>query len=205
MDAVAGDVGVGERGAESEDAAGDREGVAAAGLDGHGVGLGVVVGVGLSRTSLIWRAWFRGIFRKAMAGREDLDPYVVLGVRRLASPEEIARAYRRAARLTHPDGGGSGGGSERFHAVSDAYEVLRDPGRRAGYDRQHPLSRPEAGRTARYAGPRSHHIVLGSQPLSAAGRPGPAVANDDELRPVRGRGDLEALVTVVRSLLLGRW
>lgn len=141
-----------------------------------------------------------------MTSREDLDPYVVLGVRRHASPDEITRAYRRAARLTHPDGGGSCAGSERFQAVSDAYEVLRDPGRRAGYDRQHPLSQQEAGRTARYAGPGSHHIVLGSRPSSAAGRAGPAVANDDDLWSVRGRGDIEEeLLTIVRSLLLGRW
>ena len=139
-----------------------------------------------------------------MTSRGDLDPYVVLGVRRQASPEEIARAYKRAARLTHPDGGGSGGGSERFQAVSDAYEVLRDAGRRAGYDRQHPLSRQEAGRTARYAGPGSQHIVLGSQPSSAA-RLGWGVANDDGLRCVPGPGDLEGLLTVVRSLLRGRW
>jgi len=139
-----------------------------------------------------------------MTSRGDLDPYVVLGVRRQASPEEIARAYKRAARLTHPDGGGSGGGSERFQMVSDAYEVLRDPGRRAGYDRQHPLFRQEAGRTARYAGPGSQHIVLGSQPSSAA-RLGWGVANDNELRSVPGPGDIEELLTVVRSLLRGRW
>lgn len=138
-----------------------------------------------------------------MTRREDLDPYVVLGVGRQASSEEIARAYRRAARLTHPDGGGSGPGSERFQAVSDAYEVLRDPGRRAGYDRQHPFSRPEAGGTARYAGPGSHHIVLGSRPSWRGGRPGPAVASNDELRSVRGSGDIEELLTLVRSLLLG--
>ena len=139
-----------------------------------------------------------------MTSRGDLDPYVVLGVRRQASPEEIARAYKRAARLTHPDGGGSGAGSERFQMVSDAYEVLRDPGRRAGYDRQHPLSRQEAGRTARYAAPGSQHIVLGSQPSSAA-RLGWRVASDDELRSVPGAGDIEELLTLVRSLLRGRW
>lgn len=139
-----------------------------------------------------------------MTSRGDLDPYLVLGVRRQASPEEIARAYKRAARLTHPDGGGSGAGSERFLMVSDAYEVLRDPGRRAGYDRQHPLSRQVAGRAARYAGPGSQHIVLGSQPSSAA-RLGWEVANDDELRSVPGPGDIEELLTVVRSLLRGRW
>lgn len=140
-----------------------------------------------------------------MTSRGDLDPYVVLGVRRQASPEEIARAYKRAARLTHPDGAGSGAGSERFQAVSDAYEVLRDPGRRAGYDRQYPLSPQEAGRTARYAGPGSQHIVLGSRPSSATGRPGPSVANDDDLRAVRGPRDIDELLTVIRSLLLDRW
>jgi curved DNA-binding protein CbpA len=140
-----------------------------------------------------------------VASREDLDPYVVLGVRRQASPEEIARAFRRAARLTHPDGGGSGSGSERFRAVSDAYEVLRDPGRRAGYDREHPFIRLEAGRTARYAGPGSEHIVLGSRTSSATGRPGPSVANDEDLRAVQGPRDIEELLTVVRSLLLDRW
>lgn len=140
-----------------------------------------------------------------MSRREDLDPYVVLGVRRQASPGEIARAYRRAAWSTHPDGGGSGAGSERFRLVNDAYEVLRDPERRAGYDRRHPLPGQEPRRTARYAGPGSQHIVLGSRPSSAVTRTGPAVANDDELWSVRGRGEIEELLTAVRSLLFGRW
>ena len=140
-----------------------------------------------------------------MTSREDLDPYVVLGVRRQASPDEIGRAFRRAARLTHPDRGGSGADSERFQAVSDAYAVLRDPGRRAGYDQRHPLSRQEAGRTARYAGAGSQHIVLSSRPSSATGRRGPSVANDDDLRAFRSPIDIEELLTVVRSLLLGRW
>jgi curved DNA-binding protein CbpA len=138
-----------------------------------------------------------------MTSREDLDPYVVLGVRRQASAEEIARAYRRAARLTHPDSGGSGAGSERFRLVSDAYEVLRDPGRRAGYDRLHQFQRqeaaPAAGSSVRYAAPGSQHVVLGSRPPSAAGRPGITARN--ELRAVRGPGDVEALFAVARSLL----
>jgi curved DNA-binding protein CbpA len=130
-----------------------------------------------------------------MMSREDPDPYLVLGVRRQASPDEIARAYRRAARLTHPDGAGSGAGSERFRAVSDAYELLRDPGRRAGYDRRHPPAPSEAGRTARYAGPGSQHIVLGSL----------QVARSDDLRSVPGLGGVEELLTAIRSLLHGRW
>src|ERR1044071_2270350 len=74
-----------------------------------------------------------------MADRERRDPYIVLGVPRQASGEEIVRAYRRAGRASHPDGGGAGS-AERFLAVSDAYEVLRDPRRRAVYDRSHPLA-----------------------------------------------------------------
>jgi len=142
-----------------------------------------------------------------MTSREDLDPYVVLGVRRQASPDEIARAYRRAARLTHPDSGGSGAGPDRFRLVSDAYEVLRDPGRRAGYDRLHSFQpqeeAPGVGGSVRYAAPGSEHVVLGSQPPSAAG--GPGTAPRDELRAVHGPGGIEELFAAVRSLLLGGW
>jgi curved DNA-binding protein CbpA len=141
-----------------------------------------------------------------MTSREHLDPYVVLGVRRHASPDEIARAYRRAARLTHPDSGSSGAGSESFRLVSDAYEVLRDPDRRAGYDLLHSVQREEAasaGGSVRYAAPGSQHVVLGSRPPSAAGRPG--ITARDDLRPVRGPGNIEELFAVIRSLLRGGW
>ena len=74
-----------------------------------------------------------------------MDPYSVLGVTRRASREQIARAYRRAVRESHPDTG-RGGSAKRFQAVTDAYELLRDPRRRAVYDRSHPLPavEPEA-------------------------------------------------------------
>jgi curved DNA-binding protein CbpA len=118
-----------------------------------------------------------------MTGR---DPYIVLGVTRRASAEEIARAYRRAARASHPDSGGAGS-AQRFHAVSDAYEVLRDPRRRAVYDRSHPLapSRTADARrgSVRYAAPGSQHLVLGRQAL------------------VRQRGDIEDLFRLALSLL----
>jgi curved DNA-binding protein CbpA len=142
-----------------------------------------------------------------MASRGQLDPYVVLGVRRQASSEEIARAYRRAARATHPDGGASGAGSERFRAVNDAYHVLRDPGRRAGYDRLHPLPRQETARvtggSVRYAAPGSQHVVLGSRASSPAGRPRVGIAIGVELRSVQGLGQIEELFRVALSLLRG--
>jgi curved DNA-binding protein CbpA len=144
-----------------------------------------------------------------MQRREQLDPYVVLGVRRQASPDEIARAYRRAARATHPDSPDSGAGAERFQAVSDAYDMLRDPGRRAGYDRLHPLPRQQTARAAggsvRYAAPGSQHLVLGSRRPSAAVRPGLGVGDRDELRSGQGLGEIEEMFRLALSLLRRSW
>ena len=144
-----------------------------------------------------------------MTSRERRDPYGVLGVRRQASAEEIARAYRRAARATHPDSSGSGAGAERFQAVSDAYDLLRDPERRAGYDRRHPLTRQQPagakGGSVRYAAQNSQHIVLGSQPPSAAARPRRGVRDVDDVPSVRGLGDLEEMFRVALWLLHRNW
>lgn len=63
---------------------------------------------------------------------EDRDPYEVLGVDKKASQQDIEAAYRRLARLTHPDGGGT---SLLFRQVKDAYDLLSDPIRRAKHDR----------------------------------------------------------------------
>jgi len=66
----------------------------------------------------------------------DVDLYEVLGVRRDASDEELKRAYRSKAREFHPDTSqGDSESDERFKEISLAYEVLKDPERRARYDR----------------------------------------------------------------------
>ncbi|MDM7989838.1 J domain-containing protein [Arthrobacter sp. zg-Y877] len=63
----------------------------------------------------------------------DRTLYEVLGLKPAASAVEIKAAYRKAARSSHPDQGGT---SERFHRVTEAYRVLSDPRRKAAYDRQ---------------------------------------------------------------------
>lgn len=64
------------------------------------------------------------------------DPYLVLGVPRDAGQADIAAAYRVLVRTLHPDTGDAD--PERFAAVLAAYRLLRDPRRRAAYDRDHP-------------------------------------------------------------------
>jgi curved DNA-binding protein CbpA len=139
-----------------------------------------------------------------MSSRERRDPYIVLGVARHASGEDIARAYRRAARASHPDSG-SAGSAERFQAVSDAYEVLRDPGRRAMYDRSHPPARPRTpggrGGSVRYAAPGSQHILLGRPVRSEPALPQPPVGDIDEAPS----GEIEEMFRIALSLLRARW
>ncbi len=62
------------------------------------------------------------------------DYYEVMGVGREASADEIKRAYRRLARKYHPDVSKEPNAEERFKELGEAYEVLRDPEKRAAYD-----------------------------------------------------------------------
>src|SRR5437879_7250137 len=64
------------------------------------------------------------------------DFYVILGVSRDASQADIKKAYRKLAMECHPDrNNGDKAAEERFKLVTEAYEVLRDPDKRAAYDR----------------------------------------------------------------------
>jgi molecular chaperone DnaJ len=69
-------------------------------------------------------------------GALPADYYALLGVSPGADEGEIKRAYRKMARELHPDStGGDPEAEARFKEVTKAYEVLRDPQRRARYDR----------------------------------------------------------------------
>ncbi len=65
------------------------------------------------------------------------DYYKVLGIRPTASKSEVKSAYRKLARLRHPDvNGGSERAAREFALLSKAYAVLSDPQERAYYDEQ---------------------------------------------------------------------
>ena len=63
------------------------------------------------------------------------DYYEILGVPREAADEEIKKAYRKIAFQNHPDRNPDDKAAEqRFKEATEAYEVLRDPQKRARYD-----------------------------------------------------------------------
>src|SRR5260221_5308914 len=64
------------------------------------------------------------------------DFYLTLGVERDASDDDIKRSYRKLAMAYHPDrNGGAKEAEEKFKEITEAYDVLRDPQKRATYDR----------------------------------------------------------------------
>ncbi len=60
--------------------------------------------------------------------------YELLGVDREATPAEIGRGFKRAIQLWHPDLHAEVQATEKTRNLLDAWRVLRDPARRAGYD-----------------------------------------------------------------------
>jgi hypothetical protein len=79
-------------------------------------------------------------------GRSHHDPYRVLGVDADASRQDILRAYRRAVHGVHPDAQPADpSAAARFQELTDAYDLLSDPARRAAYDRAHHLAADAGG------------------------------------------------------------
>ena len=65
---------------------------------------------------------------------EFRDYYQTMGVTKDATPEDIKRAHRKLARKYHPDVSKEKNAETQFKELAEAYDVLRDPERRAAYD-----------------------------------------------------------------------
>src|SRR6478609_954640 len=63
-----------------------------------------------------------------------VDYYEVLGVAESASTEDVNKAYRKLARKYHPDVSKEPNAEQKFKAVAEAYEVLKDEQKRKEYD-----------------------------------------------------------------------
>jgi len=84
------------------------------------------------------------------------DYYTTLGVPKAASDDEIKKAYRKLAMQYHPDrNNGSRDAEEKFKEITEAYDVLREPNKRAAYDRY-----GEAGLRGGAGGAGFHHVDL---------------------------------------------
>ncbi len=109
------------------------------------------------------------------------DFYTTLGVERTASDDEIKKAYRKLAMTYHPDrNGGSKEAEEKFKDITEAYDILRDPQKRAAFDRY-----GEAGLRGGAGG--YHHVDL-SEALGIFMRDFGGFGGLDDLFGGRGQG-----------------
>jgi len=76
---------------------------------------------------------------------EERDPYAVLGIASTATGDEVTAAYRHQARRHHPDVSRDPDAERRMAEINAAWGLLREPARRAAWDRAHGIT-PQVAR-----------------------------------------------------------
>lgn len=99
------------------------------------------------------------------------DPYKVLQVDPEAEDEVIQAAYRRLAQKYHPDVATGPDPAGRMSAINAAWEILRDPARRAAHDQARRLAARTAERAAAAAATASAGSAAVPRPASTSARP----------------------------------
>jgi DnaJ-class molecular chaperone len=102
------------------------------------------------------------------------DYYLILGVPLDAAPDQIRSAFRKLALRYHPDREGASSPAA-FHDISEAYDVLSDPTRRARYDRERRQTGPRGG-----AEP---SVSRANEPEPLVSEPVPVTGQPESVRP----------------------
>ena len=123
------------------------------------------------------------------------DYYEVLGLQRTVTAEEIKKAYRQLAVKHHPDKNpGDKNAEEKFKELSEAYEVLSEPQKRAAYDQYghaafDPRMRAGGGRAGGFHDPfEIFREVLAGAAVGASSTNSSAA--DSAIRPGRNAGQI---------------
>ena len=115
----------------------------------------------------------------------DRDPYAVLGVASTATADEVAAAYRTQARRHHPDVSVELDAERRMAEINAAWSLLRDPARRAAWDRANGVGPVQAPATVRPATPRA---PVNGAAAPTTHRPGTAPGSATWRRGPHGEG-----------------
>lgn len=92
------------------------------------------------------------------------DPYATLGLRPGADTTQVREAYRRLARLHHPDRSPDRRATQRMQAINRAWKILSDPSRRAGSDAA--MANARASSTGHWSGRRAAKATWAPPPAS---------------------------------------